>query len=329
MPYRAVIIGAGAIGSRLDAPEGSACGTRLTHAGGYRAHPAFTLEAIADADETSGRMESARWGTPFFGDPARMLADVQPDVVSICAPTAKHEELAALAIKSSARAIVCEKPLGPDLASSRRIASMAEAWGGVFLVNYTRRFVPFYASLARRIRDGEELVQNVTVKYAKGVSHNGSHALDLSRFLFGEPLEVLALGRTSDFWEADPTVSAFMRFERCPQFFLQGQDERAFTFFEYDIVTREARYQVNEDGFTLNRYGIRHSPHYRCDSLGISGREDTGHGQAILNLLDHLRELLEANGRDAPPPRCGVRDALRAQEIAHELATQTPTGGRA
>lgn len=315
MAYRAVVIGAGAIGAGLDDPTGK---TRLTHAGGYADHPDFRLVGLADADQEVLARETARWGVPGFSDPRRMLETLCPDVASLCAPTPLHETLAALAMEAGVGGIVCEKPLGPNLAASRRLAGLAEAWGKPFLVHYTRRFVPFYVALRERIRSGEETIQSMCVKYAKGVNHNGSHALDLARFLFGEASLATTLGHRFDFWPDDPTVSAYLRFEGCPEFFLQGLDERRFTFFEADIVTRGGRYLVNEDGFVVNRFAIREHPLYRCRSLGLVEREDTGHGRAMAAMLDHFAQAMAGS----VPVRCSVADALAAQELAFALAGQ-------
>jgi predicted dehydrogenase len=317
MVWTAAVIGAGAIGAALDEPRGR---VHLTHAGGYTAHQDFVLVGLVDPDEVRAAREGARWGVPAFDDPNTMVAVLKPDVISICAPTDQHEVLVKLAMDSGARAIVCEKPLGPDLEASRRLAGMAAAWNGLFLVNYTRRFVPFYTALAKRLRSGQEEARSMVVKYAKGISHNGSHALDLARFLFGEPTVAVPLSFRNDFWAHDPTVSAFLRYTHCPEVFLQGLDERTFTFFECDIVTRSGRYVINEDGFTVSRYAIREHPHYHCHSLGLVAQEDTGHGRAMTELLDHVAAMLM--GRPVQV-RCSAADALRAQELAWELVSRT------
>lgn len=312
MVWTAAVIGAGAIGAGLDDPDGA---VRLTHAGGYASHPGFTLAALADLDIETAQAQARRWNCRAYNDPGRMLGEIRPDVVSICTATPGHEEMIELALTHGARAIVCEKPLCATLEASRRTADRALKAGVPVIVNYTRRFVPFYTELERRIREGKERPVSACFKYAKGINHNGSHALDLARFLFGEATLTQALYGRRDHFPDDPTVSAYLRFERCPEIFLQGLDERLFTFFEFDLTTDQGRYLVNEDGFTVSRFHVREHPHYHCRSLGLAERVDTGHGRAGYNLADHAAKVL--SGESAP--RCSALDAIRAQELAQEL----------
>ena len=97
---------------------------------------------------------------------------------------------------------------GGQLQRSRAIAQAYAAAGVPLIVNYTRRFVPAYQAVAGMT------AMTATIRYAKGMRHNGTHAIDLCRMLFGECLEALPLARKTDFWPDDPTVSAFLRFAR-------------------------------------------------------------------------------------------------------------------
>lgn len=316
MGWTAAIIGAGAIGAGLDDPCGK---VRLTHAGGYASHTDFTLAALADQDSSTAEAQARRWGCQAYSDPERMLADVRPDVVSICTATANHEKAIELAIAHEVRAIVCEKPLCSTLEASRRMTERASEAGVPLIVNYTRRFVPFYVELKRRIEQQREHPVSACFKYAKGIVHNGSHALDLARFLFGEATLVQALGCKYDYSPEDPTLSGYLRFELCPEIFLQGLDERLFTFFEFDLITDMGRYLVNEDGFRISRFKIREHPHYRCQSLGMAKISDTGHDRAGYYLADNVAKVL--SGESAP--RCTAQDSLRAHELARDLTRQT------
>ena len=144
--------------------------------------------------------------------------------------------------------------LSPAPRRRREAADLVECGGGrivrtypeagiPLLVNYSRRFVPAWQRLS-----GSEAM-SATIRYAKGIRHNGTHALDLCRMLFGE-CTPQPLARKFDFWPDDPSVSAFLRFERCPEVWLQALDERCFTLFEVDIVSPE-RVVVDCDGRRL------------------------------------------------------------------------------
>src|SRR5262245_45796481 len=85
---RAAIVGAGAIGSRLDAPDAV---TPLTHAGGYRA-AGFDLTALVDVSGDV-KTEAARWNCRSYTDFSTMMTAERPDVVSLCVPVQARTDL--------------------------------------------------------------------------------------------------------------------------------------------------------------------------------------------------------------------------------------------
>src|SRR5262249_7297581 len=131
-----------------------------------------------------------------------------------------------------------------------------------------------------------------------------------------ECLEATALSRKHDFWQDDATVSAFLRFERCPEVFLQSLDERCFTEFEVDITTADSRFVVNRDGRRIRRWELR-------DGVGIPpgkrlveiSDEDTGANAAMRNLMAHASDVAAGAA-----PLCSAADAIAAQRIAEQLS---------
>jgi predicted dehydrogenase len=303
-PLRAAVVGAGAIGARLDAP-----GTDepLTHAGGYRA-AGDSLVALMDTDPAVGAL-AARWGATGYRDFDEMMRDQKPQVISLAVPTTVRADLLRRALSFHPAAVVAEKPLTASVAESKEIVAAYRAAGVPLIVNYTRRFVPAW----QRLRG--EAAMSTTVRYAKGVRHNGTHAIDLCRMLFGECRTAQPLAKKNDFWEDDPTVSAFLDFERCPEVFLTGLDEKCFTLFEVDIIGDDFRVLVDNDGRRLRRFekqeGIGVPPGKRLVEVS---EEDTGSVCAMLNLIRHVRAVV-----DGAVPLCGGDDALAAQEIAERL----------
>src|SRR5258708_19819135 len=134
--------------------------------------------------------------------------------------------------------------------------------------------------------------------------------------LFGNCLAVQGLAGKQDQWPDDPTISAFLRFDRCPEIFLQALDERCFTLFEVDIVAARWRIVVDLDGQRLRRFELR-------DDVGIppgkrlieTAPEDTGVGTAMLNLMRHVGDVLHG-----AEPWCTGADGVAALEIAERLS---------
>jgi predicted dehydrogenase len=302
---RAAVIGAGAIGAQLDEPGAVA---PLTHAGGYRAS-GFDLAAIVDLN-ADARDAARRWGCAIGADLGEMVQDKCPDVISVATPTAARSLLLDQVLKLGPRAVVAEKPLAETAAEGEAIVKAYRAAGVPLLVNYSRRFVPVWQNLH------DCSAMSATIRYGKGTRHNGTHAIDLCRMIFGECLNAKPLARKHDHWSDDPTVSAFLSFERCPEVFLQGLDERAFTLFEVDIVASEWRLVVDSDGRRARRFKVHEDsgipPGKRLLEVGT---EDTGAASAMLNLMQNLRDVL-----DGAAPLCSGEDAVAAQRIAERLS---------
>jgi predicted dehydrogenase len=280
----------------------------LTHAGGYRAS-GFDLVILVDPNENA-RDAARRWGCAVAADVGELGLDKCPDVISVATPTAVRASLLRQVLEFGPRAVVAEKPLAETASEGEAVAKAYRAAGIPLLVNYSRRFTPLWQSL----RGGNAM--STTIRYGKGIRHNGTHAIDLCRMIFGECRDNRPLARKNDHWLDDPTVSAFLSFERCPEVFLQGLDERAFTLFEVDIVASSWRLIVDSDGRRARRFELR-------DDVGIppgkrlveSGTEDTGAASAMLNLMQNLRDVL-----GGAAPLCSGEDAVAAQLVAERLS---------
>jgi predicted dehydrogenase len=301
---RAAVVGAGAIGARMDGPGAP---VPFTHAGGYTA-AGFSLVAFMDPDPAA-RALAEQWGCSSFADFDAMMHAAKPQVLSFAVPAAERPALLRRALAFRPLAVIAEKPLAPSSADAEPIVKAYREAGIPLVVNYTRRFVPAW----QRMRGGSAM--STTIRYAKGLRHNGTHAIDLCRMLFGECLGSIFLAKKTDCWSDDPTVSAFLRFERCPEVFLQSLDERCFTLFEADIVAATSRVVVDSDGRRFRHFAVR-------DGVGIPpGKRlvevettDIGAVSAMACLMQHLRDVLSG-----AEPLCSGEDAVAAQKIAEQI----------
>lgn len=305
---RAAVVGAGAIGAALDAPGHA---HPLTHVGGYLAS-GCDLVALVDTAE-SLTQEAARWGATPYHDFALMLEECQPELISFAVPASVRPELMLQALAcDSVRVVIAEKPLASTLEEARALVAAYRERDIPLIVNYSRRFVPVWQALAGRP------ALSATIKYAKGVVHNGSHAIDLCRMLFGECLSARTLSRKYDFWSDDPTVTAHLTFAGCPDVLLQAMDERCFTLFEVDIVGADWRVVVDQDGRRISWFELQ-------DGVGVPPgkrlvpvvERDSGGSEAMLRLIQHA--LAVAAGAAVA---CTGEDALAALEIARQLSEE-------
>lgn len=138
MTYTVAIIGCG----RPWQSEGATgFGMSHAHANGYKATGKCQLVALADINEENARaFQQRHGGDQIFSDYRRMLADVQPEIVSICTWPGLHAEMVVAAAEAGVKAIHCEKPMAPTYGESRRMLAACEANGTQLTFNHQRRF---------------------------------------------------------------------------------------------------------------------------------------------------------------------------------------------
>lgn len=313
IPLKGVVIGAGMIGSALDYRKFIA---PLTHAGGYKVSPYFTLGGIYDENEEKKRKAGEYWDCPLYDSVEELLTKASPDVVSVCIPSNKQPDVLQRLLGYPIKAVIAEKPLSKNYAISSKIIDAYERAGIPLFVNYTRRYVPLYKELAQKFQNDEKVL-TASIKYAKGLNHNGSHAIDTARLLFGDIIEAKPLSQRADYWEDDPTISAFIKLHHCEELFLQSLDQRYFTHFEIDIITTKGRYNIHKDSQQLDIYTI--NPEAGIPSgarLEFVETVDTHHDKAMLNLLDEVSSIIYKRKQQIYP----AVQSLATQDVIDSLS---------
>lgn len=133
-PIRVGVVGLGYFGS--------------FHAKHYAAHSDAELVAIADPSESRGAFVRATYGDIHFADYRRLIGLV--DAVSIAAPTALHQLIAADFIDAGVHVLI-EKPLAETAAGARDLADRAERRGTTLHVGHIERFSPAYKALREAV----------------------------------------------------------------------------------------------------------------------------------------------------------------------------------
>lgn len=173
-PYRVAVIGTGKI-SRA-------------HTRAYLDTPG--VELVAAADPIAGARE--RYGTEFgvtnlYADPASMLQQEHPDIVSICTWPPTHAALTELVCEHHPKAIICEKPMAVSLGDADRMVTAAKRSGVQLVINHQRRFNARYVE-AKRLLDAGTIgaVTQVVGICGGDALTDGTHLIDLVRFLLDD-----------------------------------------------------------------------------------------------------------------------------------------------
>lgn len=222
--FTAAVIGLGRIGQGYDYDEPGDARV-ATHATAFARHAGYELLAGIDPDPARRERFERKFARATYADVDALLAHARPDVVAVAVPTAQHLPVIERALAGRPQAIVCEKPIASRRVDAERIVALAAERGAALVVNYMRRFEPGVLALKQALARGAvgEIVKG-TAWYTKGLRENGSHFVDLLRFLLGEVTDARVLEPGRELGD-DAEPDACIRFGKAPVYVLAARDE--------------------------------------------------------------------------------------------------------
>lgn len=289
----------------------------LCHAAGYR-DAGVALAACCDTDPAAAADFARRWGVArTYAEPAAMLVEARPGLLSICSPTPLHAAHLRLALDAGVPAILVEKPLAAatkqGTAEARDLLDRAAAAPSRVAVNYFRRFNPALAGLRRSLLAGDlGEPQRVQVLYNKGLAHNGSHCVDLVRWFFGEFAQVRSLRARGP--AEDPDLDLDCRMESGLPVSFAALDHAAYNLIEVDMLLTGGRVRLTNSGRVVLLQSPEpdsYFPHLRF--LGQPhDLADNSWRTVYAHTMAHLAAL--ARGQEKRPT-CTLADGLAALEV--------------
>jgi predicted dehydrogenase len=177
------------------------------------------LAAIAGRDASAVQEAAARYGyARAYTDWRELVADPQVELFDNGGPNDAHAE-PSIAAAEAGKHVLCEKPLGRSAAEARTMLEAVRRAGVKHMVGFNYRFVPAIRYAYELIQSGAlGTIYHFRARYlqdwladpsaafswrlAEGTAGSGalgdlgSHAIDLARFLIGEPASVTAISRT-------------------------------------------------------------------------------------------------------------------------------------
>ena len=192
------------------------------------------LRSLCDSDGKRLRKVGEELGVKrLYEDYLEMIADPELDAVIIATPDQDHRRMAEAAL-AKGKHVLCEKPLALTREDLEAIVAAAEKSDKVFMVGQICRFTPGFYTAKDLIRKGaigeltfveSEYAHDYTEIYRagtwrsdpmrNGVVGGGCHAVDLLRWIAGDPEEVMAYGTHKTFQSVTPyddTHVAILRF---------------------------------------------------------------------------------------------------------------------
>jgi predicted dehydrogenase len=292
----ALVVGCGRIGSGYD--EQRRDGPPLTHAGAYAEHSRIEFAGGVDIEAAARARFERRWGVKAYAELDEAL-ERSPDLVSVATPPAGRHELVERLLRAGPRVIWIEKPLAATAVEGQAIVEACRKAGVGLQVSFLRRFDPLHRRLVETIRaDGAP--RHADFRFSGTFENFGSHALDLFRWLAGDPVRVEATrlhnGEPMAILTTHDGSSATMLRVRVG----------AVTVFDVDVLTPRRRLTIAASGEQAGESLVGPSQHFAGVQLhGLPLAIDAqGVGEAMMTAanglvrhLDHGERLL-CNGQD-------------------------------
>lgn len=250
--WKVAIVGTGNIagGSERPSPDGPV----KSHAQALHRHPRFSLHAAVNPNETELRAFERTWKVPrVFPAMDDLLAEAPVDVIVLCTPDALHfaQARAVLEADERPRVLVVEKPVCTNADQLEELLALAPSSGVVLVVNHGRRVDPAHRRLSQRVRGGDlgRLVQGRWTYYG-GWLHNGVHAVDTLRMLFGAEPECVSARLAGSGRPDDADLHVKLRIAGAP-LTLEPFDERHYQLFEAELRFERGRAWIRDFGERL------------------------------------------------------------------------------
>jgi len=315
--YRAVVVGCGFIGGGL--PGRFNTGIH-SHAQAYDQNPRTDLVGVCDINPRRLADARKRWNVKTSVDPIGLCRQVKPDIVSLCTPDKTHFRLGmSILMRYSPRILFIEKPLAVKLTQAKKILRLARQRNVAIAVNYSRRYSSVVQKLKSNLDQGRYgKPRFIHMFYGKGLLHNGSHALDLMRYLIGEPRWVKA-GASQGGLGADKTYDVDLVFRNGCRGKLTGFDERVATVFEMDLFTDKERIQFSLGGrvwtsSALARNKIVKGYAFYHPRKGHNGKESSL-GDCLENAINNLVAFLDRKN----PLLCTGQDGYEVLSLINKI----------
>lgn len=210
----------------------SCSGMAEGHMRGVKNHVGAKLVAVCDIDFEKAKTVAARHGVEkVYQDYRELLAQDDIDAVIIVTPDQLHREMAIAALEAG-KHVLCEKPLALTREDCAAIAEATKKSDKKFMVGQICRYTPGFLAAKQFIDRGEiGDLMFVESEYAhnyenilkpgvwrydplrNGVVGGGCHAVDLLRWIAGDPTEVMAYSTKKIFKDLpyDDTHIAIMK----------------------------------------------------------------------------------------------------------------------
>jgi predicted dehydrogenase len=185
----------------------------------------------------------------------KLIVEQRPQLVIIATWTNSHAAIGTCAAQNGVRTIICEKPIASDLKDAGILLEKCKKNDVKLIINHERRYDARYLTL-KKILDSGKLGEvknvyalvltsgksgNINTESGGGMLlHDGTHMIDIIRYLFGEILCVSGkLQREKNKFE--DRASAWLETASGIDVFLEAGGSRKYFTFELQIFGTDGK----------------------------------------------------------------------------------------
>jgi predicted dehydrogenase len=256
-----------------------------------------------------------------------MLANEQLDIVSVCTTARVRAQIVQDVARAGVKAIWAEKPIALTLEDADAMVRTCREQGVALAINCSRRWNPSFSQMRRLIDEGRiGKVLQITAYSQCSLSHNGSHVIDIIRYLAGSEVEWVFGEMESDEAAAtndDLQGNGYLAFANGVRCYLRTTTN-TIANWEVDVIGETGRLRSVANCADTEFYQfVEGGPRNRGQPAKIPfpmPAHIPGTGVAVVEDLVNAIET----GSD---PKCSGEDGLAALEIAMALRESHRRGG--
>lgn len=295
---RCALAGTGRIGSSLE--DDRKREKPASHAGAIYAHPRCRCIAGADPDEENLNVFGRRWRVPstsLYSSLEDLLENQAPDILHIASPTESHIELLSTALDYHVPLVVLEKPVAPEVEEAQEILPRIMSSSTRVLVNHERRFSADYMHVRSRVVEQSYgrllslhayLYMGRTKRVKDVLWHDGTHMVDIIRYLCGGDLE--ALHMQGDPYSSEGNVYLFGK-AGCVDVLLDCSPGRDHLHFELELSFEQGRIRVGNGIYQEEKSCP--SPYYEVYRSLLPQKMKFKNTGYFRNMMAHAVELFD------------------------------------
>jgi predicted dehydrogenase len=323
-PLACAVVGLGRIGSLLESDRLRE--KPATHAAAIVKNPECVLVAGCDLDEERRKRFEKEWGIrATYSRTGAMLNALRIDILHVATPPHTHLDIVREAARRGVPVVVCEKPLAQTASEAKKIASLYEKDLAKIMVNHERRYSRDYLKVKRHIETrsfGPLRSIHATLYMGERrpafsiLLDDGTHLVDIVRFLTGSEIVVLAARRLHD--ESQESILMTGETGGVP-LLLEVASGRNYVTFELDLFFQKGRIRIGNGLYEEHESGP--SPYY--ESMRSLARTPARRPYPTGYFSGMMADAVLCARNPGHTPVSSATDGLRAMEIIDSVKRST------